>query len=47
MADNENNPRNDFYVIHPDNGNNWLVDTVGRGVATSLNPDNDIYGRVV
>ena len=40
----ENNPRNEFYVIHPDNGNNWLIDSVGRGVATSLNPTNDVYG---
>ena len=44
LSNPENNPRNEFYVIHPDNGNNWLVDTVGRGVATSLNPTNDVYG---
>ena len=44
ITNDENNPRNEFYVIHPDNGNNWLMDSVGRGVATSLNPDNDIYG---
>ena len=44
ITNDENNPRNEFYVIHPDNGNNWLVDTVSRGVVTSLNPNKDVYG---
>ena len=27
ITNDENNPRNEFYVIHPDNGNNFYVNT--------------------
>jgi len=37
LVNTENNPRNRFFVIHPDNGYFWEVANTGRGVVTNLN----------
>ena len=41
FTNSDNTPNNEFYVIHPENGNSWFATNVERGVATSLDSKTD------
>ena len=39
MTNSENDPKNRFFVIHPESTYTWEVDQVGRGVVTNNTSD--------